>query len=734
MNRETLINDLAPFADLGEALPKISEQGDKITAKFTRDGRPLKIILDKSNGKIETNWGTTKKHFSSLAAMFSSEIFANLKRWADAQTELLKKGFGQEHELIPLNGVTHQKSRINSIDDVDSLLGSTTRSPDATEVLLIDGPAGIGKTRLIEQIAFKRASNYKTSFNPLLLHVKSRGRVLSNIQDLMAFSLQTIRSSITYDQIPILAKYGVVIIAVDGFDELGDPNGYELAWAQVGQLITSMRGNGTLILAGRDTFIGRSRLLADVQALREDTDIVSGVTLESPTPQQAKEWLKRYNWTDESFDLPSISVLLDTDSFALRPVFLKLLSEIKPKQLKEKHERYLTPFLVDHIIDREARLFGKPVEAIMSIDQIKHFIVGFMQEVAREMAESQTEALEATTLMWIAETSLGDDYPAEIVSLVKNRCSVVAFLMNDERQGYRSFIHSHLLNYFLAQVTIHSISQGEVAKFVRRNLFGTEFLSVFTDVMSETASDNPKLATNFIDRLLVFPHTYTSVDRTIRNAGALALASLPNIHNDNITRIADFEIDDSVVSGTAASVQLINIVVNQLDCRGADLSNVSFSESQVFTLLASDSSRFSASFPIPSVLILDSGQQVVGAESIAKWLGARGRNVDSSVSTGVSSSKLRAHPIYKLLGQGCRIRQYWLRAEDDLYGKILKDRYWGDLSKVLREKGFLREEYRQASGKSSNFVHIKHKERLLAEDPADTEIVQFFQRLEEFAI
>lgn len=733
MNLENLINDLAPFADIGEALPKISEQGGTITAKITRDGRPLKVVIDKSNGKIETTWGTGKKHFASFAAMLSSEIFANLRRWAEAQAELLKHYFERKIDLIPINGVTHQKTRLDSIDGVEFLLGNASRKPDATEVLLIDGPAGIGKTRLIEQLTFRRALGYKTSQKPLILHVKSRGRVLSNIQDLMAFSLQSIRSNITYDQIPILAKYGVVIIAIDGFDELGDPNGYELAWAQVGQLITFVRGNGTLILAGRDTFIGRSRLLSDVHALRVDTDIVTGVTLQSPSPQQAKDWLKQYNWTDANFDLPSISVLLeDPASFALRPVFLKLISEIKPKQLKEKHERYLTPFLVEHIIDREARLFGKPVEAVMPIDEIKRFIIMFMQEVAREMAESQTEALEATALSWIAEASLGDGYPPEVVSLIKNRSSMIALLMNDERQGYRSFIHSHILNYFLAQVTIHAVAQGEVPKFIRRNLLGSEFLSVFADVISENKIENPSIVDDFVQRLLVVPHTYTSVDRTIRNAGALLISSLPNISEKNVC-ISDFEIDDAIVNGTSVSVHLKNVVANQLDCRNADLSQLTFSECQVFTLIASESSRFSPTFPKPTTLVFDSGEQVLDPDEIVKWLEARGRNQNSIVNTGISSSKLKASPIYKLLGQACRVRQYWLRAEDDMYGKILKNRYWSSLSSLLSAHGFLREEYRQASGKSSNFVHIKYKERILSESPDDVEIRQFFQKLEELA-
>ena len=86
-------------------------------------------------------------------------------------------------------------------------------------------------------MALKRSFEYKQRRDPLILHVQSRGKVLSNLQDLMAFSLQTLRLRITYDQAPILVRHGLITLAVDGFDELGDPSGYELAWAQVNDLI-----------------------------------------------------------------------------------------------------------------------------------------------------------------------------------------------------------------------------------------------------------------------------------------------------------------------------------------------------------------------------------------------------------------------------------------------------------------------------------------------------------------
>jgi hypothetical protein len=202
----------------------------------------------------------------------------------------------------------------------------------------------------------------------------------------MAFSLQTLRSTITYDQIPVLVRYGLVIIAIDGFDELGDPNGYELAWAQLSDLVTYVRGAGTVILSGRDTFIGRDRLMKDVHALRDGVDIVTALTLKSPTPGQAKDWLKIHQWTDLNFDLPSISVLLEEESFALRPVFLTLLAEhVKPKQLQDKPGNYLTSMLVSHMVAREARLFGKAVESRLSQDAIGSFVVNFLYETARDM-------------------------------------------------------------------------------------------------------------------------------------------------------------------------------------------------------------------------------------------------------------------------------------------------------------------------------------------------------------
>ncbi|WP_304306890.1 hypothetical protein [Pseudacidovorax intermedius] len=733
MNREELISDLSPFCDIGTSNITASEKGGKITAKLIRDGRPLKLVVDQESGKVQCTWGSSStRNFSSLAAALASEIFSNLRRWADSQRDLLKMEIPTPAKLLPIHGITQISAEIFSISEVEAILGGQRREQDSTEILLIDGPAGIGKTSLIEQLALLRAENYKTSSKPLILHVKSRGRVLSNLLDLMAFSLQTIRSQNTYDQIPILAKYGLVAIAIDGFDELADPNGYETAWAQLGELATAVRGKGTLILAGRDTFIGHSRLLKDVPAIRESVDIVNSITLKASSPSQAKEWLQKHGWTEKNFELPSIAVLLEPESFALRPVFLRLLAEhVKPKDLKDKHERYLTPLLVNYMIEREAGLFGKPVQSVMDEVQRRKFLSSFLGEVARQMADAQTEALDSNEIAWIGEASLVESIAPELVNIIKNRAHVVAFFINDERPGFKRFMHSYLLNYFVAIECIKALANGEIPKFIRRNLLGSEFLSIFSDVAAEFSISEKEVFSSFWERIANSSMSYTSSDRGLRNIGALVLASLPSIQAESKITLREFQIDESIIRGSCPHADLANIQINQLDIRESDISLLKWTNCMIGNLIADNSVRVSKSIPQPIKITLIDGKEITSAQDISIWLDNRGRKEDSINQAGIASASLRKKPIYGLLMKAARLRQYWLRMDDEDFqaSKIIGDENWPTLSQILLSHGYLKEEVRQASGRASKFFHIKNRENILAESPEDESLRSLFEEL-----
>lgn len=733
MKREQLIVDLSPFADIGEEAPKVTQSKEKLTVRFTRDGRELKLAIDSATGSIQCAPGKgATRAFTSMSTLLSSDIFANLRKWADAQRDLLSDEVGDPTRLIPINAKTGSGTYVHSPEEVDQiLLASSRRISNATEVLLIDGPAGIGKTSLISQLAMARAEQYRLAPVPLILHVKSRGRVLSNLDDLMAFSLQTIRSHVTYDQVPVLVRHGLIVVAVDGFDELGDPNGYDTAWAQLGELISTVRGKGVLILAGRDTFISRQRLMKDVNALREGEDIVNAITLCLPSAAQAKAWLRRHGWTEADFQVPAVSVLLEDGSFALRPVFLKLLAEqIKASKIRGEHERYLTPFLLSSIVRREAGLFGRAVNSVMTRDELEGFIGSFLLEVAREMADMQVEALDANTLGWIAEAALGGNYPPEIVGLIKNRAAVIALLINDERPGYKTFIHTHILNYYLAKVAIETLSRGEISKFIRRNILGAEFLATFVDVAAEYRSIAPTTLGGFFSRAQSLAQTYVHVDRGARNIGALLFAGLQNLRSEDDAHFAGFQVDDAVTRGTAGPAKITGVVVNQWDCREADLSAVIFSESTITSLIADDATKVSETFPVPTVLTDGAGAHLANNADIIKWLDQHGR-LKKAPDNALVPAFLREHPAYALLGRACRVRQHWLRENDEdiQAAKVVKNEHWPMLSAILKEHGFLRVETRDASGRKSTFYHIRQPNRLLLEDKSDEDVVRVFKDL-----
>ena len=728
--KASLANDLLPFVDIGTPAPKISEKADGLTANFARDGREIKLQIDSGTRKVAfTKKGFPVKGFTSFANMLASDDFANLKKWAKSQAELLGRAAAAEKRLLPFNARNHKNARFEGVEQVNALFNSQPRQADAAEVILIDGPAGIGKTKLVEQLALLRAEAYAASPTSLILHVRSRGRVLSNLQDLMAFSLQTLRSNTTYDQIPILLKHGLIVVAIDGFDELGDPNGYELAWSQVNDLISAARGNGVVLLSGRDTFLGRDRLFRDVQSLRQDRDVVTSVTLESPTPYQAQEWLKTRGWTEVHFKIPAVASLLDDGSFALRPVFLNLMAvNLEPKRLREESDSFLTPLLVKHMLQREAKLFGDAVENIVSRESLEDFLLRYLIEVAREMADGQAESLDETTLSWIVEIALGDGYPEEVVRLIRNRASVVAALKPDLRVGYKGFVHSHIQNYFLSLAALEAVGNGEVPKFLKRNVLGSELVAVFGDVAAKAAeADTPQIKA-FFTHGLTMASLYGGVDRASRNAGALLVSCLALLNDGEVLR--DSDIDETVVRGTVGKVTLSRESIHQLDCRAADLCRVLFADCKIANLIANDGTRLSPSFPIPRLIALERGADLVDSAQIDEWLTRHGRNATATVVNGLASPALAEHPLFKLLGSACRVRQYWLRLGDDIQAeKILRSRYWEELAAELRGCNLLREEVRQASGAKSKFMHIRMREKILSEDPSDPDVVKLFENL-----
>ena len=732
-----ILDEMRVFADLGTDGARDEQTREGFVVRLFRNGDELELVFaDDGAGKvIEWCRGSKSRTHASYLALLASERFGNLRSWAATQKMLLRETLAEIQPGIRVQGAIAGRDDPLTADELDNFLQFAERGKDSVQVMLIDGPAGIGKTKFIETLALARAESYGRLRHPLVLHVQSRGRVLSYLQDLIAFSLQRLRLSVTFDQLPVLARYGLVTLAIDGFDELGDPNGYELAWSQVNGTIDEIRGAGTLILAGRETFIGLDRLKSALPVLRE-RDVVRGLTLRPPSPEDAEIWLRKKDWSNA--DVERIRPLLDPDSYALRPFFLARLAETDIAQsVNESAGTSLLSILIDLMVDRESRKFGDPVDRVLSAQQRRQYAHRFLCEAAQYMADDQTDIIGETPLTWLVDMAAPEGLDSEAVSLLKNRAGVMAFLANDALPGYRRFAHSQLLNYFLSAVVIESVGRGEIPKFVRRNIFSADFLAVFVEVLRHIASVDPGRVGMFFEGAQERVKNYRSTDRSARNLGAWTIAALPTMgdidYGNDRLRIGPMEVDETILRGTSPDTVLQRVFVNQIDVRGADLRELTFDESTLVTAIVDEGTRVSTTFPMPQRIRRQNIGTMRGIDErdptlIGEWLDAHGRQESPDETAPARDS--RHGRMLRLVERACRNSSFWIPEDTD--GKIdrfVKDPLWSEVLSLLKDHDFIREENLSASGRKNRFVHIKQSDRILANDPADGDVAKFYEAI-----
>ena len=735
-----ILDEMAVFADLGTDPAQGEQTAEGFVVRLFRNGDELALVFsDDGDGKvIERCRGANPRTHASYLALLASERFGNLRSWAFTQATLL--GTTAIQPAIRVEGAVAGGDTMLVANGLDDFLQSSEREGESVQVLLIDGPAGIGKTKFIEALALARASSYRRRRHPLVLHVQSRGRVLSYLQDLIAFSLQRLRLSVTFDQLPILARHGLVTLAIDGFDELGDPDGYDLAWSQVNQTIDDLRGAGTLILAGRETFIGLDRLKKTLRALRPH-DVVHGLTLRPPSPEEAQRWLLKKDWTKG--DVEKISYLLEPDSYALRPFFLAKLAEAEiTESVRDSSDTSLLPILVNLMVERESEKFGDAVERVLSAEQRRQYADSFFCEVAQYMADDQTDIIGEIPLTWMVDMALQEtvDDP-DVVNLLKNRAGVMAFLAEDDLPGFRRFSHSQLFNYFLSAAAIAFVSEGEIPKYVRRNIFSADFLAVFVEVFRRIANETPGDAMMFFEHAQEWAKNYRSIDRGARNLGAWIIAVLPTIgeitDGSGVLDVGPVEADETTLRGTASPTTLGRVSVSQIDIRGADLRELTFEECALATAIVDDSTRVPRTFPIPKCLRVQraadglSGEDLWDPLLIGQWLDSHGRALTEDGGQVVNE---RHEEMLRLLGRACR-SSFWIpkKKGETKLDKFVNNPLWPTILGLLHKHGHVVEKRKGAKGTQSQFVHVRQPFRILVNDPTHDGVRQFHDELARVA-
>ena len=702
------VDDFAIFSDLGEAPPKVTEFAEMTEITIVRNGKSTKVVQHEA-GQVEVflDDDSNGQPFSSVARLIASPTFADLEKWARNQTRFLSEKLATDtiqpsgrlikfaiSEEIPGNSTS-----------VSSFLQDGKDYPNS--ILVVDGPAGIGKTTYISQLALERAKSFFTAFNPLILHVESRGRVLQNITDLMAFSLQSLQVPVLYFQVPLLVKLGVVTLAIDGFDELADPYGYQGAWSQLNELIQQTRGHGSFLLSGRETFISTDSVLKSLPSIQQKHDLIGRFTIEPMAPKDARAWLKGKGWTKKEFSNQFISTLLQDGSIALRPFFLSKLSDKDIlASLSASASSDPLGFLIDLMVEREAGKFGDQFEAGSGKQKLLSFVRRFLEETARDLADNQTTSVQVSNLEWIAQFVASDEFSEDVIRTLVQRCGSMALLSVAESEAHRQFSHEQIQQHFLARTTSQSLATGEVPKFVRRNILGHEFLVIFTRHM---AGLERREIESFCERVFQSQTEAGSGDRARLNLIALLVAAVCGGEVSKRYHISKVGLDNIVFSGAVPRIEFSDVSINSVYARGADLRKVKFSgSSSVCTVFFDFGTNPNTEWPHPDVIELPNGP-IAGRVDVATWINEfRPAEV---ILNQISEDAL------DLVARIGRFVPFWLREEKDGLDhsgkKILEHPLWPRMRDLLIQNDLLKvDDSRQASGRSSSFFNFRDKDRL----------------------
>ncbi len=699
------IEDLQLFADPFEQFKQFSEP-DGWSAKFVRNGREIAVRRN-PEGDIRILRGPEQgKTYLNLRGLLVSETFANLERLARAQkhvTEhLADPTTGEPKKYLPNNGEIRRGDETSKLT-FKEVHKKLEEREDELRVFIVNGPAGIGKSHLIERIVRRRAEPKSyTSGAPLLLHVESRGKVLTSLPDRIDGTLSNLRAGFVGVQLMPLVRRGAVQVVIDGFDELSDSRGYVRAWGALKEFIRDLRGKGTCILAGRDTMLDSDTVRQALGNLVNDNSTIF-LHVQHPHAKAVREWLSTREEWNGSDQLNLVEELVEKNEYLRRPLFIVQIAELGPQEFQDAQGDPIAS-LMDGAVRRE----GKKLTGVASDiepEKASDLYRKVLSETARIMMDDETNTVETAIVRLLIEETFTGIADQEMISALAQRAGTLGLLENAGGADWRAFPHETVRSYFFAHSVFDDFPEHGATNGLHRVPLGADDFQTFNRVARRKRASEQRMLRNSLQNKLRAASIH---DYLTSNIGGLLLSFAPlkdDDAEDDRLALANLELRDVWMAELlgAQKVNLDNCVVHRLDVRGADLGCVQFRRVRVFEMLVDPFVKFGASTPTVDSLILYENFKEDRWEGLpSEWIEQRKKDFPAS-----------AEPDEKwfLLEKFARIsmRQHAIRQggdDDPVARKIFKSGLWNDLKDLLVRHGRLEEGTRSAAGPASQWFHL----------------------------
>lgn len=708
-----------PFADPATTVGiDQTESGTRV--QLVRDGARKTYYVEASTGLVQAR-DSDGREYISLDSLLASEEFSDLRNLASTQLRLLTDE-AQSLYIEPNLSMVGVVGEDTSIDQLRNTLGLPTSGK--TRILLLDGPAGIGKTRLLQRLTWAQAkSHLQGRSDAPILYVGSRGARLSNLRAELAATTQHLRARITYDQVPVLVKRGLLHLAIDGFDELVDADGYQDAWYALRDFLGELRESGVCILAGRDTFFDQQGFFDRLKSANAQVELIQA-HLAPVSPERARQWLRDYGWPEEEVTAPESECVFQPDSYSLRPYFLSVLAEAKGWDSVTR-EASARAFLISRFLDREAKLVEEMVNVKRSA--ARQAIEKMFEEAAMDMAERESTEVDLEYLTFLCEIAFDSLLPPDDLRKLQHKAGSFALLERGSTARVRRFPHSEIQHHFLVRSVIAELGNHSIPLVLRRGVLGADFMEMFQEYIER---EDPDILSNALYYLEVVLRQEITTDRLPYNGAGILLAALTRSLPSDPRQLENLAVNECSWADQLAEARLRNVTIYRLEARGADLSHVQFSDCHVSILVADTTTTFGTSAPaITAIHQVERGYSTTlrATEDIQAWV------AQHTVTEGDDDD---AMPLVRFFDRVCRkaLRQFYFRqGGDDPAASLLNHHFWPEIRAILEEEKRIETRNIEAGGPAAVFLHIKGAQNLISPPHTDADAGRIRTRVIERA-
>jgi hypothetical protein len=588
MNIAEIKKDIVSFAD-DEDDVIIENDG---TILFSRSGELIefKIEIDPETYACNVLYNGNTIPYKQ----FLSNKIANL----EALALKLKNKRNNVDIFIDSNSKLYNNSNIKEGTGLE-LLKMECENPllFCTKMTFITADAGHGKTVLLQEYQRIQAERFllKES-NFIFWHIDLQGRDLVRLNEAIVYDLGELRlvgRGLYFSSILTLIKHDLLILAIDGFDELAAEIGGSTALGALASLVSSLEGRGTIIAASRRAFF-------NTQDYAKRTKMLQGRI--SSTCEFHE--LRIANW-EKKENIDYLSFYFDK----VEDIYSDMLEELHDPQ----HPILARPYLFSKITNLAYASKSFPNKILSGIDNKKEGInivveaflrrevikwkerdketgkpyltfeqhIQLLSSIAYELWENQSDSISLNNIHLLL-SMLFDEWQIEerLKPLINRMVESHALLIPDQiNDNCRRFEHLEFKNYFIAKnlksLITSAIEKGAVSPLKRFLYISQMQDSIALYLTNEINGNDPIVIINVLQAILKDEWK-------------------PTFLQTNIGTMIPYLLDGKIFKDKLIIDQKVNF--SSLIFEGKTLSNIHFQESNFLNISFKNTSLSNITF------------------------------------------------------------------------------------------------------------------------------------------